>query len=114
MADMTEDERARIRASSRPPPKSPPVLPYPNPRGRDDSNETAEVTMVCRRHVTELAVLYRLRQGGGASVDVWVPKSVIVDVDFDNPHESGDWGAVDAPVRVAIKRWWARREGMAE
>jgi hypothetical protein len=114
-ATMTSEERARISATSKPPPPTP-ILPYRcNPRRSGTGEGSLQTSALCRIRETEKAVLYLLPKDSGG--EVWVPKSVLVSVDGDAPEDgwrADDWGSLEAPVELEVKRWWWEKQGLPE
>lgn len=104
LADMTPEERAKIAATSKPPPKTP-IEPYPRGRrdGQDPPEEPPRVEVVCLRMVRETAkaALYELADTGEQR---WIPKSLIPDADTMD----------DGTVLLKVPRWLAEREGLLD
>lgn len=111
-ANMTSEERERIRATSKPPPPTP-VLPYRDHQTGPGTGEgSVQTSALCRVRETEKAVLYLLPKGLGG--EVWFPKSVLVSVDGDAPEDDWkgtDWGSLEARVELEVKRWWWEKQG---
>jgi hypothetical protein len=95
-ADMTEAERAKVRATAKPPAPAP-ILPAPDfiCSGRAPT-EGAPVEVVCTRKIreTEKAALYLVADLGE---EKWIPKSVIQDSDEMD----------DGSVVLTLARWFA-------
>lgn len=100
-ADMSDDERARIRSTAKPPPKERVITPTPDfICSRRGQPERPPVELCAEEKVreTERAALYRLADGS----EKWIPKSVIVRVEeFD-----------DGTALVTVRGWFADKEGI--
>lgn len=113
--DMSPEERARVAAGTKPPPRERAVLPYASTGGRRASSAegTVALRVSCRVRESADAVLY-VYEGE----EVWVPKSVLRSADGEptRPETASgdDYGSRERAVEVEVARWWAEKRGLVE
>jgi hypothetical protein len=66
-----------------------------------EKNEPVDIDFDRIVHMTDKAILFKIEDD-----DVWLPKSVIADVEDLEDHDMGEPGHFSVPRWVAVERGW--------